>query len=38
MASFQASKFAPEADILAAMGAIAGVSAVETQTYTIMDV
>jgi hypothetical protein len=34
----QGKSFAPEADILAAMNAIEGVSTVETQTYTFMDV
>jgi hypothetical protein len=36
--SQQGKSFAPEADILAAMKAIEGVSTVETQTYTFMDV
>ena len=31
-------KFAPEEEFLAAVGKVAGVSSVETQTYTIMDV
>jgi len=31
-------KFAPEEEFLAAVGKVSGVSSVETQTYTIMDV
>jgi len=33
---WEAEGFAPEADILAELGAIDGVSTVETQTFTLM--
>jgi hypothetical protein len=36
--AWEAQAFAPEADFLARLGAIPGVSSVETQTYTIMPV
>ena len=34
--AWEAASFAPEADFLAAVSAIPGVSAVETQTFTLM--
>lgn len=34
---WEAAGFAPEADVLAAMGAVAGASQVETQTFTLME-